>query len=77
MLNINFIFIQLLNQIKYQSLRWIFKLKSKNFHLFKNFQEIDKRIQYTEFELESVKFNFTIDVKNILNIGWCYDLLER
>jgi len=33
--------------------------------LFTNFQEIDKRIQYTEFELESVKFNFTIDVKNI------------
>jgi hypothetical protein len=33
--------------------------------LFKNFEEIDKRIQYTEFELESVKFNFTIDVKNI------------
>ena len=29
------------------------------------FKKIDKQIIYTEFELESVKFNFSLDVKNI------------
>ena len=33
--------------------------------LFEKFEQLDKKIRYTEFELESVKFNFTLDIKNI------------
>lgn len=38
---------------------------SKDKVLFQKFERLEKKITYTEFELESVKFNFTLDVKNI------------
>ena len=41
------------------------KLKDEDLKHQVLFKKIDKQIIYTEFELESVKFNFSLDVKNI------------